>query len=219
MSSPDRTERILDARTLRALAHPLRMRLLNLLEQDGPATATGLGKRVAESSGTTSWHLRQLADAGLVLEDTERGSKRERWWKAAQDITTIRIADFAGDAELAGPVSMLLHQLVVQRYEEEAQFVAEFPRWRDRWEHNATLASNQLSLTPEETHRLNAEINTVIDRYRREVRPGDDSVVAHWAAFPRTAHPETTESAESVDSTETPEPANTAENSRPEEPS
>ncbi|MGW4484145.1 ArsR/SmtB family transcription factor [Amycolatopsis sp. NPDC004368] len=199
MSFSDRTERILDARTLRALAHPLRMRLLNLLEQDGPATATGLGKRVGESSGTTSWHLRQLAEAGLVLEDPERGSKRERWWKAAQDITTIRIADFAGDAELAGPVSSLLHQLVVQRYEEEAQFVAELPRWHERWEHNATMASNQLSLTPEETHRMNTEINAVIDRYRRPTRPGDDSVVTHWAAFPRTAHPEPAEPAESAE--------------------
>ncbi|WIX78909.1 helix-turn-helix domain-containing protein [Amycolatopsis carbonis] len=190
MSSADRTERILDARTLRALAHPLRMRLLDLLEQDGPATATGLGKRVGESSGTTSWHLRQLADAGLVTEDPDRGSKRERWWKAAQDYTTIRTGDFVRDPELAGPISTVLHQLVVQRHQEEAQFVAQLPRWLDRWEHNATMTSEHLSLTPEETRRMSDEIIAVVDRYRRPSRPGDDAVVAHWAAFPRTAHPE-----------------------------
>ncbi|MEV6901965.1 helix-turn-helix domain-containing protein [Amycolatopsis sp. NPDC051372] len=190
MSSSDRTERILDARTLRALAHPLRMRMLDLLEQDGPATATGLGKRVGESSGTTSWHLRQLADAGLVAEDPDRGSKRERWWKAAQDYTTIRTGDFVSDPELAGSISTVLHQLVIQRHQEEAQFVAELPRWHDRWEHSATLTSEHLSLTPEETRRMSAEITAVVDRYRRPTRPGDDAVVTHWAAFPRTARPE-----------------------------
>ncbi|MEV4604858.1 helix-turn-helix domain-containing protein [Amycolatopsis sp. NPDC049253] len=190
MSSADRTERILDARTLRALAHPLRMRLLDLLEQDGPATATGLGKRVGESSGTTSWHLRRLADAGLVAEDPDRGSKRERWWKAAQDYTTIRTGDFVRDPELAGPISTVLHQLVEKRYQEEAQFVAQLPRWLDRWEHNATMTSEHLSLTPEETRRMSEEITAVVDRYRRTPQPGDDAVVTHWAAFPRTARPE-----------------------------
>ncbi|MFI5609366.1 helix-turn-helix domain-containing protein [Amycolatopsis sp. NPDC051903] len=190
MSRQERTERILDARTLRALAHPLRMRLLGLLERDGPATATGLGKRVGESSGTTSWHLRQLADAGLVAEEPGLGSKRERWWKAAQDSTTMRAGDFTGDPELAGHLSSFLHQLVVQRYEEEARFVAELPRWQDRWERNASMASNQLSLTPEEARRMSDDILAVVDRYRRPARPGDDAVVTHWAAFPRTAHPE-----------------------------
>ncbi|MEU4670510.1 helix-turn-helix domain-containing protein [Amycolatopsis sp. NPDC023774] len=190
MSSADRTERILDARTLRALAHPLRMQLLDLLEQDGPATATGLGKRVGESSGTTSWHLRRLADAGLVAEDPDRGSKRERWWKAAQDYTTIRTGDFVRDPELAGPISTVLHQLVEKRYQEEAQFVAELPRWHDRWAEKATLTSEHLSLTPDETRRMTDEITAVVDRYRRRSRPGDDAVVTHWAAFPRTARPE-----------------------------
>jgi DNA-binding transcriptional ArsR family regulator len=73
----------LDARTLRGLAHPLRARMVGLLRTEGPATATSLAARVGESSGTTSWHLRQLADAGLVEEDSHRGNRRERWWRAA----------------------------------------------------------------------------------------------------------------------------------------
>ncbi|HEY2062776.1 MAG TPA: helix-turn-helix domain-containing protein [Amycolatopsis sp.] len=188
--STGRKQRILDAKTLRAVAHPLRIRLLDLLEEDGPATATGLGKRVGESSGTTSWHLRQLADAGLVVEDTERGSKRERWWKPAQDSTKLRAADFLDDPELAGPVTTYLHQVVEQRYRDEAQFIAELPQWIDRWADKAMFDNVRLSLTPDEALAMSEEARALIEKYRRAPRPGDDSVVTHWAAFPRTARPE-----------------------------
>ena len=70
----------LDARTLRAIAHPLRMRMLGILRTEGPATATSLAARLGESSGTTSWHLRQLAEHGFIEEDSERGNRRDRWW-------------------------------------------------------------------------------------------------------------------------------------------
>ncbi|NEE24033.1 helix-turn-helix transcriptional regulator, partial [Streptomyces sp. SID7982] len=57
----DRRMHNVDARTLRSLAHPLRIRLLNTLREFGPATASKLGERLGESSGATSYHLRQLA--------------------------------------------------------------------------------------------------------------------------------------------------------------
>ncbi|MFD2469560.1 ArsR/SmtB family transcription factor [Amycolatopsis silviterrae] len=187
----ERRTRQLDAQTLRALAHPLRMELLDLLTIDGPATATGLAKRVGESSGTTSWHLRQLAETGLVVEDPDRGSKRERWWRAAQDSTRMSTTDFADDPHMAGPLMTFLHQLVDRRYREQAQFVAELPRWSDAWRDSATLSSAQLSLTADETRRMVQEIEAVIDQYRRPASPGDEPVITHWAAFPRsTAEPE-----------------------------
>ncbi|MYV61205.1 helix-turn-helix domain-containing protein, partial [Streptomyces sp. SID4931] len=60
----DRRMHTVDARTLRSLAHPLRIRLLNALREFGPATASKLGERLGESSGATSYHLRQLAESG-----------------------------------------------------------------------------------------------------------------------------------------------------------
>ena len=70
----------LDPRRLRALAHPLRIQLLSLLRKDGPATATLLAKRLGESSGATSYHLRQLAAYAFVEDDPERSKAgRERW--------------------------------------------------------------------------------------------------------------------------------------------
>ena len=73
-----------DARSLRGLAHPLRLQLLGLLRSDGPATATQLAVRTGQSSGATSYHLRQLAAYGFVIEDAERTTgRRERYWRAA----------------------------------------------------------------------------------------------------------------------------------------
>lgn len=68
---------------LRALAHPLRVEMMNELSDFGPATASMLAERLGESSGSTSYHLRQLAKHGIVVEDEERGSGRERWWRMA----------------------------------------------------------------------------------------------------------------------------------------
>src|SRR5262245_48344790 len=90
----DRGHRNVDARSLRAIAHPLRVRIMELLWLDGPATATGLGGRLAESSGTVSWHLRNLAEHGFIEEDTERGTKRERWWRLKHRSMTVEVAEF-----------------------------------------------------------------------------------------------------------------------------
>jgi DNA-binding transcriptional ArsR family regulator len=71
-----------DARLIRALAHPLRIRMLSRLQQEGPATATMLAEALNESTANTSYHLRQLARHGLIEEDLERGDQRDRWWAA-----------------------------------------------------------------------------------------------------------------------------------------
>jgi DNA-binding transcriptional ArsR family regulator len=72
------------AAQLRALAHPLRLQLLETLSAEGPATASHLGRRLGESSGATSYHLRALHRAGMVKE-AERRNGRERWWQRVPD--------------------------------------------------------------------------------------------------------------------------------------
>src|SRR3954451_23671612 len=93
------TYHVQDPEALEALAHPLRGRLLGLLRADGPATASGLAERVGESSGVTSYHLRKLAEVGFVEEDQERGTRRERWWRAAHTSTSWSPSDFLGNPE------------------------------------------------------------------------------------------------------------------------
>jgi DNA-binding transcriptional ArsR family regulator len=76
--------RPMDAAQLRALAHPLRLQLLEVLHSEGPATATQLARRLGESSGATSYHLRALHRAGMV-EEAEQKNARERWWQRSPD--------------------------------------------------------------------------------------------------------------------------------------
>ncbi|MET9774600.1 helix-turn-helix domain-containing protein [Streptomyces sp. NPDC006367] len=76
-----------DAAALKALTHPLRIRLLGMLRQDGPATASELAVRTGESSASTSYHLRVLAKHAFVAEAEHRDG-RERRWKAVHAVTS-----------------------------------------------------------------------------------------------------------------------------------
>lgn len=174
----------LDSRRLRALAHPLRVRLLGMLRLDGPATATELGKRSGENSANTSWHLRQLADVGLVVEDTERGTKRERWWKAAHEQTTYDKSEFVADPQLAAPITVFLHALNAVHHEHIRDFLTTAQRWSPEWRAAADLSDHRLSLTHEELEELNSHIQSLVDRYRRRPEPGDAEVLVHWHAVP-----------------------------------
>lgn len=64
----------LDARGMRALAHPVRLAILNRLRQEGPQTATGLSRYVGATPSVTSWHLRDVAPS-TGLSGTQRPSE------------------------------------------------------------------------------------------------------------------------------------------------
>src|SRR5258705_10560118 len=87
-----------DANVLRALAHPVRIRLLEELALTGPMTATELAARVGESAANCSWHLRQLARYGYV-EEAGGGAGRRRPWRVV--ITRNSWQQSPDDADLA----------------------------------------------------------------------------------------------------------------------
>src|ERR1700750_347044 len=78
----ERPREVTDPRAMRALAHPVRLALLELLT-DGPLTATEAGERVGESPANASFHLRQLAKYAFV-EEAGGGTGRRRPWKIKQ---------------------------------------------------------------------------------------------------------------------------------------
>jgi predicted transcriptional regulator len=90
----------LEPRMLRGLAHPLRIRLRAELVEHGPATATQLAARVGQSSGATSYHLRQLAAYGFVTDEPGRGNGRERYWRATHRMLTFDMPE-AGSSQRA----------------------------------------------------------------------------------------------------------------------
>ncbi|MFF4834968.1 ArsR/SmtB family transcription factor [Streptomyces sp. NPDC001315] len=155
---------VLDAKGLRALAHPVRVQLVGLLRKYGPSTATRLAERLGVNSGTASYHLRQLGAAGFVEEDTERGNARERWWRSVHRRTWFNdpnLADREPEAALAYLQSVAAaYTLRTQQTLNELQTM---PRaWRD----NFDMSDWALRLTPEETATLYQELREVIARYR-----------------------------------------------------
>ncbi|MGW6287660.1 ArsR/SmtB family transcription factor [Streptomyces sp. NPDC055107] len=160
---------VLDAKGLRALAHPVRVRLVGLLGKHGPSTATRLAERLGVNSGTASYHLRQLGAAGFVEEDTERGNARERWWRSVH--RTI----WFSDPELTErePEAALAYQRsVAALHTLRTQQALNGLRTMDRpWRNAFDMSDWALRLTPEETAALYEELAEVVARYRRDT-PG-----------------------------------------------
>ncbi|KAA5832060.1 helix-turn-helix transcriptional regulator [Saccharopolyspora hirsuta] len=177
-------DRKLDAKSLRGLAHPLRVQLLGLLRSDGPATATQLAARVGESSGTTSWHLRQLAEHGFVEEDAERGNRRERWWRAVHEHTVVTTGDFGPDEQ--GPLASYLYEVASAHYRQSTAFLAERHQWSAEWTGAASLSDTLLSLRPDELGELTRRLHELLAEYRRPPEDGDEQVVVQFQAFPRS---------------------------------
>ena len=108
---------------MRALAHPVRMRILELLAQS-PSTATHLAREMGESTGSTSYHLRALAKVDLIEEDTDRGSGRERWWQRRPP-AFIQVPTGAEDAEGRALETQMWGDMVSRDDEALARFFAQ----------------------------------------------------------------------------------------------
>lgn len=183
-------QRLTDPKALRAVAHPVRLALVGLLRQHGPLTATKAAELLGESSGSTSFHLRQLAKYGLV-EEAGGGQGRQRPWRATAMFTDWpQVAD---TPELAA-ASGLLRTVIAERYFEALL------RWLDgmdgesqEWQEAAEFGDTLVWVTAEELQELAREERALVDRYlerqaRPELRPpGARPVEYLHLAFPADA--------------------------------
>ncbi|WP_421109697.1 ArsR/SmtB family transcription factor [Streptomyces sp. NEAU-S77] len=183
--------RVLDPRSLRGLAHPLRMRLLGALREYGPATASQLADRLGESSGATSYHLRQLAAHGFVTDDPERGKGRERWWKAAQASTRVGTDELLRhpDPSVRGAMNTLLHELATVHGQELSTWLGTLHEWPAEWRPSSDISDFTLRLTPALAREMLEKVHEVIESYReKEVdQKAEDSARyrVHLHGFPR----------------------------------
>jgi DNA-binding transcriptional ArsR family regulator len=159
---------ITDARTLRALAHPVRIKLVEELTFGGPMTATEVGERIGESPTTCSFHLRQLARYGFV-EEAGGGRGRARPWRIRHIGMTIPgPGKLDAAAELAaGLLGRLARDRWFARHQAWHEAKAAYPpEWRDA----AGDSEWVLYLTADELRELNDElIGRVVPRFRERV--------------------------------------------------
>ncbi|MGW8847033.1 ArsR/SmtB family transcription factor [Streptomyces xiamenensis] len=155
---------VLDAKGLRALAHPVRVQLLGLLRRNGPSTATLLAGRLGLTSGATSYHLRQLSAAGFVEEDEERGNARERWWRSVHRLTSfgdLTLRDREPEATLA-----FLQSVAVSHAQATQRTLNELDTMPREWRETLGLGDRLLRLTQQEARQLRNELDEVVARYR-----------------------------------------------------
>jgi DNA-binding transcriptional ArsR family regulator len=175
---------------LRALAHPLRVRILDELGSYGPLTASGLGERLAESSGATSYHLRQLEKVGLVQEKAGHGNARERWWERRPGaITFPDPADFpAGSADRLA-ARLLNDEAFRARETAFREFIAtEDGVLSEEWTNVAIADTVNLRLLPEQLKALVTDLDDVlwkyIEAYKKTPSDGARPVQVQINAFP-----------------------------------
>ncbi|MGW5189277.1 winged helix-turn-helix domain-containing protein [Kribbella sp. NPDC004138] len=161
---PNPHRRLSDPRELNALAHPVRMAIIELLSLSGPLTATELADRLDETPANCSWHLRKLAQHGFV-EEAEGGKGRQRPWK-------VPGLGFRWDEEHASPsleerraaqaLSDVMMGRAIDRLRESQQRAPE-----DTEEWRAARGNTEMVawLTADELEEMNSAINAVLDRH------------------------------------------------------
>ena len=109
--------------------------MLGILRTEGPTTATALAQRLGLNTGATSYHLRQLAQHGFIVDDEARGNGRERWWQAAHASTRTSLEEYPDPADKEAldaylqTVVVVYTQMLQQAVEERSTLPDE---WRER---------------------------------------------------------------------------------------
>ncbi|WP_405873757.1 MULTISPECIES: ArsR/SmtB family transcription factor [unclassified Streptomyces] len=193
MADRERDRRITDLGTLKALAHPLRAQLYRRLALARVATASQLADEVDEAVSLVSYHLRKLAEHGLIEEaETQSADGRERWWQPASDGLAIHDEDFRDAPEKAAAHTAASRLFFEQRTDMYRRYLDERAHWSDAWTTAADSAEWMLRLTSDELAALSKELFAVVRRYDERGRAADtagdtegrENVAVHTYGFP-----------------------------------
>jgi DNA-binding transcriptional ArsR family regulator len=193
VADKDRDRRIKDVGTLKAIAHPLRTQLYRQLIIAQVATASQLADQVDEAVSLVSYHLRKLAEHGLIEEAESRsGDGRERWWQPASDGLSIRDEDFRDAPEKAAAHTAASRLFFDQRIDMYRRYIDERAYWSDEWTSASDNSEWLLRLTAAELAELSEELGDIVRRYqeasRAAVAAGDtegrEHVAVHTYGFP-----------------------------------
>jgi DNA-binding MarR family transcriptional regulator len=182
-----------DPRTIRAMAHPLRLRLLVLLFTEGPLTASQCAEHVGESPASCSFHLRQLAKYGYV-EEAGGGRGRERPWQVVLEVTQVRESELSGEASLAAEeLIRVLGAKQVELHEQYWRTRRSYPKdWQDAAIESSIIAFATVEEMAEFKARLEALALEFADRHAApDARPpGAQPVALIIQGFPMRPPPD-----------------------------
>ena len=170
-----------DPSQLKALAHPVRLKMLEMLRLDGPATSTTVAARLGMNTGTVSYHLRQLARHGFIEDQPGVGTRRDRWWRASHESTSIPSAGATASEDDVRARQAYNHAVVltqVARLQESLLERTELPR---RWAATTDDSDWTLWLTPRQAGELMDKVHEVL-RGAAEVAPREKSAGATGSA-------------------------------------
>lgn len=158
-------------RSIRALAHPARLAIIDALATGEELTATQCAELTGLSPSATAYHLKLLERYGLAETATLRPDRRERPWRATgrQIQADLDVSAPAGASAAAAVVAAHIDTTRAIAVEFTAAGHAEPEEWRDA----AVLTNADLWLTVEEFQRVGEELGAVIAPYRRRIRPAD----------------------------------------------
>lgn len=150
-----------DPRSLRALAHPVRIELLEALTE-GPLTATQAAELIGESPTTCSFHFRQLAKYGFVEDAGEPGA-RERPWKLSS--LSMSVPSRSGDAETDVVAAATIDLWLERALDRVRKWNRERSLYPDAWDTPSGMSQTLFFLTAEELAELRAELEPIFYRY------------------------------------------------------
>ncbi len=168
MSDP--SVRITDPHRIRALAHPVRLELMEVLA-DGPRTATECAAATGESVASCSFHLRMLAKYGYIEPATRRG--REKPWQVVSAGRDMRPSD-DGDPDSVQALGVMAHVYVEREFDQIRSYVSAITREPIEWVQASTLFGSHTWATSDELAELSATIQRLTDRF--DGRRGDPSL-------------------------------------------
>ncbi|UNS95092.1 metalloregulator ArsR/SmtB family transcription factor [Streptomyces tubbatahanensis] len=154
---------VTDPKAMRALSHPVRLAILDLLRRDGPASATELAKEIDASPSTISWHLRHLAGFGLV-RDSEGGSdRRYRRWEVVARGFRFEVPEDPEDEEGRSAARLLSQQMFLQAGQTPVRWAADVePGLEPVWRRLAGLANTRVVLGPDELDFIQREFERIL---------------------------------------------------------
>ena len=161
-----------DPRVLRALAHPVRNRILDEIEASGPVRAADIARELGIPANQASFHLRQLAKYGLVEEAPEEGrDRRDRVWRASTgSAMSVNLTELEGAPGGRAAVRVFRDNKVAWGHHVvDRAFATDHPKGSGVF----TAADHALKLTDDEAHQLRQEMDDLVETWAGRTRGRD----------------------------------------------